>query len=190
MNNRNYQVIEFDAEMLKKYDTFGPRYTSYPTAMQFDGKFSERDYSNELEQSNADGSPLSLYYHIPFCESLCFYCACNKIITHTHDRAVPYLQHLHKEVAMQAALVGDQRQVNQLHFGGGTPTFLSDEQLQQLMQVTGEHFNLAPVNEREFSIEIDPRAVRENTVSILRDFGFNRISLGGGRISMQQYRQR
>lgn len=91
---------------------------------------------------------------------------------------------------MQAALVGDQRQVNQLHFGGGTPTFLSDEQLQQLMQVTGEHFNLAPVNEREFSIEIDPRAVRENTVSILRDFGFNRISLGGGRISMQQYRQR
>lgn len=178
MTDKNHPVIEFDADLLKKYDSFGPRYTSYPTAMQFADDFTEQDYRDELELSNARGGPLSLYYHIPFCESLCFYCACNKIITHSHDRAIPYLEHLHKEVAMQAALVGDQRQVKQLHFGGGTPTFLSDEQLQQLMQVTDQYFQLAAVSEREFSIEIDPRAVRENTVSILRSFGFNRISLG------------
>ena len=178
MNDTNYQHIEFDAQMLKKYDTFGPRYTSYPTAIQFTEKFSEQDYRDELEQSNESNSALSLYYHIPFCESLCFYCACNKIITHTHDRAIPYLERLHKEVGMQAALVGNQRQVDQLHFGGGTPTFLSDEQLYQLMQLNDQHFKLAPVDEREFSIEIDPRSVRENTVAILREFGFNRISLG------------
>jgi oxygen-independent coproporphyrinogen-3 oxidase len=178
MNSKNYQVIEFDPLMLKKYDTFGPRYTSYPTAIQFNQSFTEQDYRDELKQSNAGSGELSLYFHIPFCESLCFYCACNKIITHTHDRAIPYLKRLHKEVTMQAALVGSQRQVSQLHFGGGTPTFLSDEQLYQLMQLTEQHFKLAPVDKREFSIEIDPRSVRENTVAILREFGFNRISLG------------
>ncbi len=171
-------TVQFDAKLLEKYDTFGPRYTSYPTAMQFNSGFGEAQYLAEIEQSNLDGKPLSLYFHIPFCESLCFYCACNKIITHTHERAVPYLQRLHKELAMQGALIDEERQVNQLHFGGGTPTFLSDEQLKQLMEVTAGHFNLAPKHEREFSIEVDPRAVRENTVSILRDLGFNRISLG------------
>jgi len=183
-----HHVIDFDAEMLKKYDTFGPRYTSYPTAVQFNSGFTEGDYRHEMALSNQNDNPLSLYYHIPYCESLCFYCACNKIITHTFDRAVPYLEHLHKEVAMQAALLssqgssnpgqGNQRQVSQLHFGGGTPTFLSDDQLKQLMQITEQHFKLAPTDQREFSIEIDPRAVRENTVTMLREFGFNRISLG------------
>ncbi|MBT3530461.1 MAG: oxygen-independent coproporphyrinogen III oxidase [Gammaproteobacteria bacterium] len=178
MSETQNKPVPFDAELLRKYDTFGPRYTSYPTALQFSPDFAENEYIEEIAQSNSDGGPLSLYFHIPFCESLCFYCACNKIITHTHDRAIPYLERLHKEVSMQAALIDDQRQVNQLHFGGGTPTFLSDEQLNNLMRVTGEHFNLAPLDEREFSIEVDPRAVRENTVSILSEFGFNRISLG------------
>ncbi len=178
MKESKSQSIEFDADMLKKYDTFGPRYTSYPTALQFSPAFTERDYRDELAQSNEQGNPLSLYYHIPYCESLCFYCACNKIITHTFDRATPYLEYLHKEIVMQAALVGDQRQVNQLHFGGGTPTFLSDQQLQELMLETERHFQLAPVEQREFSIEIDPRAVRENTIAMLREFGFNRVSLG------------
>lgn len=178
MKENKHQSIEFDAEMLKKYDTFGPRYTSYPTAIQFSPEFTEQDYRDELEQSNKNNNPLSLYFHIPYCKSLCFYCACNKIITHTADRAIPYLERLHKEVAMQAALVSDQRQVDQLHFGGGTPTFLNDDQLHQLMQVTEQHFKLAPVDEREFSIEIDPRAVRDNTVAMLREFGFNRISIG------------
>ncbi len=178
MTQNNTSAVKFDADLLKKYDTFGPRYTSYPTAVQFSSKFTEYDYRKELEQSNRDASPLSLYFHIPYCESLCFYCACNKIITHTHDRTIPYLKRLHKEIAMQGELVDGLRQVNQLHFGGGTPTFLSDEQLKQLMQVTGQHFELAPRHEREFSIEVDPRAVRENTIGILREFGFNRISLG------------
>ncbi|MCF7980716.1 MAG: oxygen-independent coproporphyrinogen III oxidase [Pseudomonadales bacterium] len=178
MKESNSQAIQFDADMLKKYDTFGPRYTSYPTALQFSPEFTEQDYREELEESNLQSNPLSLYYHIPYCESLCFYCACNKIITHTFDRAIPYLERLHKEVVMQAALVSDQRLVNQLHFGGGTPTFLSDEQLQQLMLVTEQHFKMAPVDQREFSIEIDPRAVRGNTIAMLREFGFNRVSLG------------
>ena len=178
MKESKSQAIRFDADMLKKYDTFGPRYTSYPTAIQFSPEFNEQGYLAELAESNLQRNPLSLYYHIPYCESLCFYCACNKIITHTFDRAIPYLERLHKEVAMQAALVSDQRLVNQLHFGGGTPTFLSDEQLQQLMLVTEQHFNMAPVDQREFSIEIDPRAVRGNTIAMLREFGFNRVSLG------------
>lgn len=178
MSNELNQQIEFDAEMLKKYDRFGPRYTSYPTAIQFTPEFNRDDYQQAIEQCKNSEEPLSLYFHIPFCESLCFYCACNKIITHTHNRAIPYLERLHKEVRMQAELMGDKRQVNQLHFGGGTPTFLSDEQLAELLNVSGQHFRFAPVQDREFSIEVDPRAVGENTVASLRDFGFNRISLG------------
>lgn len=178
MTDVTKETVQFDSELLRKYDTFGPRYTSYPTAMQFTPDFTEMDYREELEQSNRIGGPLSLYYHIPYCESLCFYCACNKIITHTHDRAIPYLQRLHKEIVMQGKLLGTERQVNQLHFGGGTPTFLSDEQLQEIMQATEQNFRLAPIDQREFSIEIDPRAVREDTVPLLREFGFNRVSLG------------
>jgi len=173
-----HHAIPFDAAMLEKYDTFGPRYTSYPTAIQFSPAFTLQDYYDEVEQSNSNNAPLSLYFHIPFCESLCFYCACNKIITHTFDRATPYLARLHKEVALQAALVSRDRPVNQLHFGGGTPTFLSDEQLRRLMLVTAEHFTLAPIDKREFSIEIDPRAIRDGTVAMLREFGFNRVSFG------------
>lgn len=178
MSEIQHPAIRFDAAMLQKYDTFGPRYTSYPTAVQFSPQFTRHDYEREVAESNHNQAPLSLYYHIPYCESLCFYCACNKIITHTHDRAVPYLERLHREIAMQAALVHGERLVNQLHFGGGTPTFLSDEQLQQLMQVTEKHFKLAEVGRREFSIEIDPRAVRKNTIAMLREFGFNRVSFG------------
>ncbi|MGY0217013.1 oxygen-independent coproporphyrinogen III oxidase [Endozoicomonadaceae bacterium StTr2] len=173
-----YSVIQCDTEMLKKYDIAGPRYTSYPTAIQFSPQFTETDYRQEIEASNQSSKPLSLYFHIPFCSSLCFFCACNKIITHTKARSVPYLERLHKEIALQAELISASRQVNQLHFGGGTPTFISDEQLYQLLQVTGQHFNLAPVDQREFSIEVDPRAVRPETIPMLREFGFNRISFG------------
>ncbi|WP_461535998.1 oxygen-independent coproporphyrinogen III oxidase [Spongorhabdus nitratireducens] len=173
-----YSVIQCDTEMLKKYDIAGPRYTSYPTAIQFSPQFTEADYRQEIEASNQSSKPLSLYFHIPFCSSLCFFCACNKIITHTKARSIPYLERLHKEIALQAELISASRQVNQLHFGGGTPTFISDEQLYQLLQVTGQHFNLAPVDKREFSIEVDPRAVRPETIPMLREFGFNRISFG------------
>ncbi len=171
-------AIECNTDMLRKYDTFGPRYTSYPTAIQFNSDFTEAEYRQEIEASNQSNKPLSLYFHIPFCKSLCFFCACNKIITHTEGRADPYLKHLHKEIALQASQISDHRLVNQLHFGGGTPTFLSDEQLNQLMQVTEQNFQLAPVDQREFSIEVDPRAVRDNTIAMLREYGFNRISFG------------
>ncbi|MFV8816814.1 oxygen-independent coproporphyrinogen III oxidase [Haliea sp. E17] len=170
-------TVPFNAALLNKYDTFGPRYTSYPTALQFSPAFTRDDYLAALARSNAGGKPLSLYFHIPYCESLCFYCACNKIITHTRERARPYLENLYREVGLQAERVAG-REVRQLHFGGGSPTFLDDEQLNGLLQHAEGHFNFAPFTEREFSIEIDPRTVGDNTIALLRDYGFNRLSLG------------
>ncbi len=174
-----YSSVQFDSVMLKKYDTFGPRYTSYPTAIQFNPAFTGSDYKREIELSNGIGKPLSLYFHIPYCKSLCFFCACNKIISHSDQaRTVPYLERLYKEIKLQANLVNSDRQVNQLHLGGGTPTYLNDDQLAELMAVTADEFNLAPIGSREFSIEVDPRTVRENTISMLAEHGFNRISFG------------
>lgn len=171
-------TVDFNADLLVKYDTHGPRYTSYPTAVEFSGGFGEAEYRRELEQSNQAKTPLSLYFHIPFCQSLCFYCACAKIITHKQERSVPYLERIHTEIARQAELVDPNREVSQLHFGGGTPTFLHDEQLSALLREIHRNFTLAPPESREFSIEIDPRAVRKTTIPLLHELGFNRISLG------------
>jgi len=174
MNN----VINFDTKMIKKYDRHGPRYTSYPTAIQFNSDVDNEIYISELDKSNQSNKALSLYFHIPFCQSLCFYCACAKIITKKHQRSIPYLERVYKEMRQQAQLLSADRIVDQLHFGGGTPTFLSDQQFEQLFMHIRENFSLAPRDEREFSIEIDPRAVRESTIPLLRQLGFNRISLG------------
>jgi oxygen-independent coproporphyrinogen-3 oxidase len=171
-------TLEFDAAMLQKYDTYGPRYTSYPTALEFHPGFTAQHYQNALANSNRDGKPLSLYFHIPFCKSLCFYCACSKIITNKQERAIPYMEYLQQEIVKQSQLVDQQREVNQLHLGGGTPTYLSDSQLEELMTFTAQHFNLSPLQQRDFSIEIDPRTVRPTTMAALKTFGFNRISLG------------
>lgn len=171
-------MINFDSAMIKKYDCHGPRYTSYPTAVEFNAKVSNDVYIDELDTSRQSSKPLSLYFHIPFCQSLCFYCACAKIITKKHERSIPYLERVYKEIQHQGALVGSKRVVEQLHFGGGTPTFLSDEQFEVLFDNIRENFTLAPVEQREFSIEIDPRAVRASTIPLLRELGFNRISLG------------
>lgn len=171
-------TIEFNTELIQKYDTFGPRYTSYPTAVQFDSSFKEADYLREVELGNSAKNPLSLYFHIPFCKSLCFYCACAKIITHKQERSIPYLERLHREITMQSALYNHDREVTQLHFGGGTPTYLTDDQLANLLLCINNNFNLAPPERREFSIEIDPRAVRSSTIPLLKDLGFDRISLG------------
>ncbi|MFQ3262260.1 oxygen-independent coproporphyrinogen III oxidase [Reinekea sp.] len=170
--------INFDASLIKKYDTFGPRYTSYPTALSFNPSFKELDYRDELALSNQTNKPISLYFHIPFCKSLCYYCACAKIITHKNERTIPYLEHLTSEIKQQAKLVGSKRTVTQLHLGGGTPTYLSDDQLASLMQSVYDNFNVADANTREFSIEVDPRAVRPTTIPLLHELGFNRISLG------------
>jgi len=171
-------VINFDTEMIQKYDRQGPRYTSYPTAVQFNQDVDNESYIEELDNSNQNNKSLSLYFHIPFCNSLCFYCACAKIITKKPERSIPYLQRVYKELHHQAKLISSNRVVEQLHFGGGTPTFLSDEQFEEIFEHIHKNFTLAPVEDREFSIEIDPRAVRASTIPLLHSLGFNRISLG------------
>ncbi|RDH82531.1 MAG: oxygen-independent coproporphyrinogen III oxidase [endosymbiont of Galathealinum brachiosum] len=170
--------IEFDTQLIKKYDIAGPRYTSYPTAVQFTPEFTESDYRQQAAKSNHSGRDLSLYFHLPFCDTICYYCACNKVITKDRSKANPYLDMLHKEIAMQGALFDSSRKVNQLHWGGGTPTFISHEQMAELMQVTRKHFNLHDDDSGEYSIEIDPREVSRDSIKLLRDIGFNRMSLG------------
>lgn len=172
------QTVTFDIDLIKRYDKAGPRYTSYPTAMEFDGKFTADSYKQQIALSNQRGGPLSLYFHLPFCDTVCFYCACNKIITKNRKHAEPYLENLHKEIALQAELFDNSRVVEQLHWGGGTPTFLSHDQMRELMATTRQHFNLANDEIGEFSIEIDPREADAETIALLREIGFNRISLG------------
>jgi len=170
--------IEFDSRLIDKYDIAGPRYTSYPTAVQFSDDFTEADYRQQAEKSNQSGRDLSLYFHLPFCDTICYYCACNKVITKDRSKAEPYLQMLHKEIAMQGELFDSSRKVNQLHWGGGTPTFISHQQMTDLMLVTRQHFNLHDDDNGEYSIEIDPREVTRDSIKLLRDIGFNRMSLG------------
>lgn len=172
------QSIQFDIGLINRYDKAGPRYTSYPTALELHEGFTEVHYKQQIDISNERGGPLSLYFHIPFCDTVCFYCACNKIITKNRKHAIPYLQQMHQEIAMQGALFDKKRVVDQLHWGGGTPTFLSFQQMQELMQVTRQHFNLRDDDLGEYSIEIDPREADRETLVHLRNLGFNRISLG------------
>jgi oxygen-independent coproporphyrinogen III oxidase len=175
-----YQTLEFDPDLIRRYDASGPRYTSYPTAVQFTEAFTAARYRELARASNAgdNPAPLSLYFHIPFCDTVCFYCACNKIITKNRKRAIPYLAQLFREIEMQGALFGRDRRVDQLHWGGGTPTFISHEQMRELMRVTGEHFQLRNDDSGEYSIEVDPREADAATIALLRELGFNRLSLG------------
>ena len=174
------QHIVFDADLIRRYDHAGPRYTSYPTAAQFHEGVSEDDYRKWAQHSNEDPipRPLSLYFHIPFCDTVCFYCACTKVVTKNHDRAAAYLDYLCREIALQSALFDPDRKVEQLHWGGGTPTFLSADQIRQLMDATRRHFSLLDDDAGEYSIEIDPRSVDGEKLRVLRETGFNRISLG------------
>ena len=167
-------------EMLHRYDVAGPRYTSYPTADRFVEAFTADDYVRALQQRRSGAAammlPLSLYLHIPFCESLCYYCACNKIITKHHDRATEYLRYLSREVDLHTAQLGTAQPVVQLHLGGGTPTFLSDEELRSLMAMLRRNFTLTPGG--EYSIEVDPRTVNAKRLDKLAELGFNRLSFG------------
>ena len=172
------QSLVFDLDLIKRYDKAGPRYTSYPTALELHDGFTEAHYREEIFKSNALGGPLSLYFHIPFCDTVCFYCACNKIVTKNRQHAEPYLANLLKEIALQGSLFDSNRVVNQLHWGGGTPTFLNAQQMQQLMDATRQHFSLKEDDTGEYSIEIDPRETNSETIKHLRSLGFNRISLG------------
>jgi oxygen-independent coproporphyrinogen III oxidase len=167
-------------ELLTRFDVPGPRYTSYPTADRFVEAFGEADYVQALVQrisgSVGKPSPLSLYIHIPFCESLCYYCACNKIITKHKERAADYLKYLTKEVALHTQHLGAGQSVSQLHLGGGTPTFLSDDELRQLMAMLRQNFQFVPGG--EYSVEVDPRTVNESRLAVLAELGFNRLSFG------------
>ena len=174
------QHLVFDADLIRRYDHAGPRYTSYPTAAQFHEGVTENQYRKWAQRSNEDPipRPLSLYFHIPFCDTVCFYCACTKVVTKNHDRAMAYLDYLCREIALQSKLFDADRKVEQLHWGGGTPTFLSTDQIRQLMDATHRHFSLLGDDRGEYSIEIDPRSVDHEKLQVLRETGFNRISLG------------
>jgi oxygen-independent coproporphyrinogen-3 oxidase len=167
-------------ELLTRFDVPGPRYTSYPTADRFVEAFGEADYVQALVQrkSGLVGKqlPLSLYVHIPFCESLCYYCACNKIITKHKERAADYLRYLTQEVELHTRHLGQGQSVSQLHLGGGTPTFMSDDELRQLMAMLRKNFEFVPGG--EYSVEVDPRTVDENRLAVLAELGFNRLSFG------------
>jgi len=170
--------VRFDQDLIERYGGRGPRYTSYPTALQFDDSFTVADYERVARDSNKSGRPLSIYVHIPFCRSLCYYCACNKIVTRNAERVRNYLVNLEREIDLQSAFFDDSRCVEQLHFGGGTPTYLNRKQMWALMADLRQAFSFDESDRREFSIEVDPRAVERNTIALLADLGFNRLSLG------------
>ncbi|HET8711097.1 MAG TPA: radical SAM protein, partial [Spongiibacteraceae bacterium] len=161
---------------LARYDVRSPRYTSYPTALQFRDDFGPEDYGKWWQHGASDITPLSLYVHIPFCRDICYYCGCNKIVTRRAEDARRYLHYLKKEIAMQAEVVGNKRPVLQLHFGGGSPTYLSGAELTELVYSLASHFNLVNSGVREYSIEIDPRTVDRALLALLKGLNFNRIS--------------
>jgi oxygen-independent coproporphyrinogen-3 oxidase len=172
--------VEFDADLLSRLAKSGPRYTSYPTADRFSESFGYRDYLQAVAglRTRGGAKPLSLYLHIPFCDVVCYYCGCNKIVTKNRDKAATYLGYLKREIEMQSLLFSGMNEVEQLHFGGGTPTYLSDEQMGELMAHLRRHFRFAPDSVGEYSIEIDPRTVSPARMHSLREQGFNRVSMG------------
>lgn len=172
--------VQFDAGLIRKYGITGPRYTSYPTAVNFHEGFDAEAYRRHTQQSNDEliPRPLSLYVHLPFCQSLCYYCGCNKKITRHARHGVTYLNALDREIELQGTLFDRDRTVIQLHFGGGTPTFFDDSQLGSILAQLGRHFPLMDAPEREYAIEIDPRTVDANRLGRLAGLGFNRLSLG------------
>jgi len=172
--------LPFNADLLRRYDRPGPRYTSYPTAPQFSKDFGETQFREAVLASNGDPIPrrLSLYVHVPFCLDPCFYCGCNRIITRDKGRAETYLARLYREIDLTAALFDRDREVIQLHFGGGTPNFLSPAQLREIVDTLRRQFHFSDSRERDISIELDPRFISPADVIELAGIGFNRASLG------------
>ncbi|MFO2465204.1 oxygen-independent coproporphyrinogen III oxidase [Pseudomonas sp. 15FMM2] len=171
-------AIRWDTDLLQRYDLAGPRYTSYPATAQFSSQVGTFDLLHALRDSRKAVRPLSLYVHVPFCANICYYCACNKVITKDRGRAQAYLQHLEQEIQLIACHLAPHQQVRQLHLGGGTPTFLSHDELRQLMARLRQHFNLLDDDSGDYSIEIDPREADWATMGLLRELGFNRVSIG------------
>lgn len=171
------QEHEHYHRLLQKYDVSGPRYTSYPTAVQFSDAFDINRYQ-DLVRAETSIAPLSIYVHIPFCRDICYYCGCHKIVTRKQELASEYLDYLEKEIALQSKLYGDRRPVTQLHWGGGTPTFLNPGEITELMHAIASHFHLVDCDSREYSIEVDPRTISKDTLALIKGLGFNRLSMG------------
>lgn len=171
-------MATWDKALISQYGGPGPRYTSYPPAPQFHEEISEEECSRAIAAGNAARRPLSLYVHVPFCSTVCYYCACNRIVTANRGRAAEYLSRLKQEIGRGAAQVDSQRPVTQIHWGGGTPTFLSDAQITELVYYMARHFTLREDDRGDYAIEIDPRTVDQARLGLLRGLGFNRISLG------------
>ncbi|HEX2566757.1 MAG TPA: oxygen-independent coproporphyrinogen III oxidase [Burkholderiales bacterium] len=170
--------LVIDPVLLRKYDVSGPRYTSYPTADRFVEAYGEAELRQWLAKRNIGGisQPLSVYVHLPFCDTLCYYCGCNKVITRDHGRSAKYIKYLQAELDRLAPLLENDRRIVQLHWGGGTPTFLSREEMAELWQGLGSRLALSP--ECESSLEVDPRRVAPGTMEFLGRLGFNRLSVG------------
>jgi oxygen-independent coproporphyrinogen III oxidase len=176
----NFVTPQFDAQLVARYDVAGPRYTSYPTAPQFRSTFGEADYRRVARASNDDPLPrgLSLYVHVPFCFSPCFYCGCTRVVTRDARNGALYLEQLYREIELTAPLYDRDRPVVQLYLGGGTPNFLSVAQIGELVESLGRQFSFSHDAGREFGIEIDPRYCKPDDVHALARHGFNRISFG------------
>ena len=170
--------VKWDPALVRKYDTAGPRYTSYPTAPQFHEGFGPLEYERHLLERPPTIAPLSLYVHIPFCHNICYYCACNKVVTRDAEQAERYLGALERELALLAPHFDRRRRITQLHWGGGTPTWLDNAGLTRLMHSLAVHFSLNDAPDREYSIEIDPRSVDTDSIALLKGLGFNRVSMG------------
>ena len=170
--------LVIDPDVLRRYGHAGPRYTSYPTADRFVEAFDERTYRSWLRKRGlgAMARPLSMYVHLPFCDTVCFYCACNKVVTRDHSRAGKYLRYLATEARLVSESLDGDRRLSQLHWGGGTPTFLQPDELKELMAIITSHFKLEP--DGEYSIEVDPRSAAPGTMTLLADLGMNRVSIG------------
>lgn len=168
----------WDEKLIARYDVPGPRYTSYPTALQFSEDFDQHRYRHFWNDPSSSTAPLSLYVHIPFCENICYYCACNKIVTRRKEKARIYLDYLKKEIRLQSELIGKDRPVTQLHWGGGTPTYLSHAEQTELIHTLASHFKLLGSPDREYAIEVDPRTVDDTGLALLKGLGFNRLSFG------------
>ncbi len=169
---------QWNQSLIERYDLSGPRYTSYPTAPQFVENFPAVEVEAAIGRSNASGRPLSLYFHIPFCDTVCYYCGCNKIVTSNKSRALPYLEQLKRELDYRARQFKTYRPVRQLHWGGGTPTFLNDGEVRGLMLAIREFFSLLEDDSGDYSIEIHPGRLHEDRLGVLREVGFNRLSMG------------
>jgi oxygen-independent coproporphyrinogen III oxidase len=177
-NARMLDAIRWDSDLIRRYDLAGPRYTSYPTAAQFAGQVGTFDLLHALRDSRKAQRPLSLYVHVPFCANICYYCACNKVITKDRGRAHAYLLRLEQEIQLIGCHLDPAQRVEQLHLGGGTPTFLSHDELRQLMATLRKHLNLHDDDCGDYGIEIDPREADWSTMGLLRELGFNRVSIG------------